>query len=231
MRPGPLGGRAARSPSRSLLAVAALVALPGPLAAQVTFGAAITPVVTRADPAPGGSSLTELRFTAPLLYGTADLLGGRVRFRVTLDGEGLTMPHGVLATGDFGEGWEDRRHPHTWAHELLASASDLAPLPGGVHWSLTAGKGFAPYGTDDPMMRPALSLPGEPPLVADPGAGRRDPRPAAGTGHPGGCGLQRRRARALGRVAQLEPVRRFLVGARAGAGVARPSSCRRRTRT
>jgi len=153
---GPPGARARRLP---LLAAATLAAAPGPLAAQVTLGAAITPVLTRADPVPGGSTLTELRFTAPLLYGTADLLGGRVRFRVTLDGEGWTMPHGMLATGDFGEGWEDRRHPHTWGHELLVAATDLARLPGGVHWSLTAGKGFAPYGTDDPMMRPALIYP------------------------------------------------------------------------
>lgn len=159
MRPGALRERAFRARSRSLLAVAAIVGLPGPLAAQATFGATITPVASRADPVPGGSSLTELRVVAPIVYGSADLLGGRVRFRATLDGEGLTMPHGVLATGDFGEGWEDRRHPHTWAHELLASASDLAPLPGGAHWSLTAGKGFAPYGTDDPMMRPALVYP------------------------------------------------------------------------
>ena len=132
---------------------------PLPLGAQVSLGAQITPVLTRADPVPGGSSLTELRFTSPLLYGTVDVLGARVRFHVTLDGEGWTMPHGELATGDFGEGWEDRRHPHTWAHELLVSATDLPLLPGGVHWSLTAGKGFAPYGTDDPMMRPALIFP------------------------------------------------------------------------
>ena len=149
-----------RLPCGLALIAAAALALPrGPLAAQVMFSAQITPVLTRADPAPGGSSLTELRFTMPVLMGTADLLRGRLRLHATLDGEGWTMPGGVLATGDFGEGWEDRRHPHTWAHELLASVTDLVAVPGGLHWSLTAGKGFAPYGTDDPMMRPALVFP------------------------------------------------------------------------
>jgi hypothetical protein len=136
-----------------------LALLPRTLAAQAMFSAQVTPVVTRADPVPGGSSLTELRFTAPLLMGTAACFDGRLRLHVTLDGEGWTMPGGVLATGDFGEGWEDRRHPHTWAHELIVSAIDLARLPGGIHWSLTAGKGFAPFGTDDPMSRPALVYP------------------------------------------------------------------------
>lgn len=139
--------------------VAALAVMPGRLAAQAMISAQVTPVLTRADPVPGGGSLTELRFTAPVVMAMADLFGGRLRLHLTLDGEGWTMPGGVLATGDFGEGWEDRRHPHTWMHEATVSAVDVAPLPAGIHWSLTAGKGFAPYGTDDPMMRPALLFP------------------------------------------------------------------------
>jgi hypothetical protein len=142
-----------------LAALAAWTLLPGPLAAQVIFGAQVTPTLTRADPAPGGASLTELRFDAPLVYGMADLLHNRLRLHVTLNGEGLTMPQGQLSTGDFGEGWEDRRHPHTWAHELIVSAVDPARLPAGIHWSLTAGKGFASFGTDDPMTRPTLIFP------------------------------------------------------------------------
>jgi hypothetical protein len=131
---------------------------PERLAAQATAGAEVTPVVTRADPVPGGSSLSELRFVAPMLFGSAEL-GGRVMVHAMIDGEGWTMPRGQLTTGAFGEGWEDRRHPHTWAHELIASAADLVALPGGIHWSLTGGKGFAPFGTDDPMNRPALTFP------------------------------------------------------------------------
>jgi hypothetical protein len=145
--------------SRLLAALATGALLPGSAAAQVMVGAEVTPVVTRAAPVPGGSALTELRFTAPLLFGSANLFDGRVRLHAMLDGEGWTMPHGQLATGAFGEGWEDRRHPHTWAHELIASATGFAPLPGGIHWSLTAGKGFVAFGTDDPMSRPALIYP------------------------------------------------------------------------
>ena len=158
--PGPRGARrfGARR-GQLLVALAALALLTEPASAQAMFGAQVTPVLTRADPVPGGSSLTELRFTAPLLFGSLELLGGRLQLQATLDGEGWTMPRGQLATGAFGEGWEDRRHPHTWAHELIASATDLASLPGGVHWSVVAGKGFAPYGTDDPMSRPALIYP------------------------------------------------------------------------
>jgi hypothetical protein len=50
----------------------------------------------------------------------------------------------------------DRRHPHTYLHELVVSY--LRPF----HWgtvSLSAGKGFAPFGTDDPMSRPPLRYP------------------------------------------------------------------------
>jgi hypothetical protein len=156
---GSIRPRHARLGGPVLAALASVAFLPGALAAQTMWGAQVTPVFTRADPVARGSSLTELRFTAPLLFGSANLLGGRVRLHAMLDGEGWTMPHGQLATGAFGEGWEDRRHPHTWAHELIASASDLAPLPAGVQWSVTAGKGFVAYGTDDPMTRPALIYP------------------------------------------------------------------------
>ena len=140
-------------------ALAVATATVARLHAQEMVGVQVTPVLTRADPVPGGSTRTELRLNAPLLFGSLRLAGGRLVLHAMLNGEGWTMPHGQLATGNFGEGWEDRRHPHTWAHELIASATDLVALPGGVHWSLTAGKGFAPYGTDDPMNRPALIFP------------------------------------------------------------------------
>jgi len=54
----------------------------------------------------------------------------------------------------------DRRHPHTYVHELLVTADDLLGSRDGTGaLSLTAGKGFAPFGTDDPMMRPPLRYP------------------------------------------------------------------------
>jgi hypothetical protein len=82
------------------------------------------------------------------------------RIRGTLDLEGLTMPGGELAPGAWGEGFVDRRHPHTYVHELLAWSRDLFGT--GVRgWAvgLTAGKGFAPFGTDDPMVRPFVRYP------------------------------------------------------------------------
>jgi hypothetical protein len=129
------------------------------LLAQLTLGAQALPVFTLAEPTAGGESRAELRVTAPLAFGTAHLLGGRVQLHGMVNLEGLTMPGGQLATGAFGEGFNDRRHPHTWVHELVVSARDLVALPAGIRWSLTAGKGFAPYGTEDPMGRPPLIYP------------------------------------------------------------------------
>ncbi len=134
-------------------------ASPAALCAQIAFGAQATPMFTHADPTPGDSSRSQLRIVAPLLFGTARLFGDRVQVHVMLNGEGWTMRGGQLATGDWGEGFNDKRHPHTWAHELVVTTADLVRLPGGVRWSLTAGKGFAPFGTDDPMSRPALVFP------------------------------------------------------------------------
>ena len=35
------------------------------------------------------------------------------------------MPHGQLATGAYGEGYYDRRHPHTYVHELMLTGADV----------------------------------------------------------------------------------------------------------
>lgn len=70
------------------------------------------------------------------------------------------MPDGELTPGGWGEGFNDRRHPHTYAHELMVSAVDLlGERDGPVRLSLSAGKGFAPFGSDDPMSRPTLRYP------------------------------------------------------------------------
>ena len=34
--------------------------------------------------------------------------------------EGLTLSRGELDLGEWGEGFVDRRHPHTYLHELMA---------------------------------------------------------------------------------------------------------------
>lgn len=84
----------------------------------------------------------------------------RLRLVATLDLEGATIPDGELAVGNWGEGFVDRRHPHTYAHELILSADDLlGAIDGTARLSVSAGKGFAPFGTDDPMIRPFLRFP------------------------------------------------------------------------
>jgi hypothetical protein len=84
----------------------------------------------------------------------------RLVFIGTADLEGLTIPGGELAPGDWGEGFMDRRHPHTYAHELIVSTDDLlGRLDGNGELSLSVGKGFAPFGTDDPMVRPVIRYP------------------------------------------------------------------------
>jgi hypothetical protein len=75
---------------------------------------------------------------------------------VTLNGEGWTLHRGELSTGAFGEGFVDRRHPHTYLHELIASGvGSVGPLA----YSASVGRGFVPFGTDDPMMRPFEKYP------------------------------------------------------------------------
>lgn len=127
--------------------------------AQIVAGGQAIPMLTHADPIPGAATLTELRVVQPVVFASGEWLGGRLRAHVMLDGEAWTMEHGQLASGDFGEGYSDKRHPHTWGHELMLSAVDAVRLPAEIHWSLSAGKGFAPFGSDDPMNRPALIYP------------------------------------------------------------------------
>jgi hypothetical protein len=84
----------------------------------------------------------------------------RLRLTGMLDLEGLTLPEGELAAGNWGEGFVDRRHPHTYVHELVLTADDLlGRRDGEASLSLCAGKEFAPFGTDDPMVRPFVRYP------------------------------------------------------------------------
>jgi hypothetical protein len=114
---------------------------------------------TWADPVPRGQDLAELRLTQPTvmlrLSGPAQL-----SLLATLNLEGATIGEGELTPGAWGEGFVDRRHPHTYVHELLVTADDiLRDVDGSSRVSLSAGKGFAPFGTDDPMTRPVLRYP------------------------------------------------------------------------
>jgi hypothetical protein len=81
----------------------------------------------------------------------------RVVLRTTLNFEAWTQRDGELTFGGWGEGFIDSRHPHTVLHEAMLTANWWNVAGGAL--SISAGKGFAPYGTDDPMSRPAVKFP------------------------------------------------------------------------
>ena len=110
------------------------------------------PAFTEANVVPGGRSLGELRVVQPAAMLHAAALGGRLRLIGTVDFEKYTIPHGELSPGSWGESFVDRRHPHTLVHELML-------VGGGRRLFAAAGKGFVPFGTDDPMSRPTVRFP------------------------------------------------------------------------
>jgi hypothetical protein len=115
---------------------------------------------TQVQGIPGGGSLGEARVVQPLLMLDAGVLRNRLLFRASLDLEGWTMRNGELSPGSWGEGFVDRRHPHTYVHELVVTWYDLLRgLDGSARTALTVGKGFVPFGSDDPMSRPVLRFP------------------------------------------------------------------------
>jgi hypothetical protein len=113
-------------------------------------------LVTRVDPALANRTLTEGYLAQPIVAAHGSMFDGRVAGVLTLDFEGLTMQRGQLDPGAYGEGYADRRHPHTYIHEAIVVTSGAF---GGFGVSLAAGKGFVPFGTDDPMMRPFAAYP------------------------------------------------------------------------
>ena len=153
---------------RSAAAAAALAVATMPSAAQqrqaepatgtraVMVGAHVVPLITHVSPILAGAAKTEAYLTQPTLLGDAAALGGAVRARAALSLEGVTLERGELGAGASGEGYVDRRHPHTYVHELVVSGQyDVRRSAA----SVAAGRGFAPFGTDDPMMRPFVKFP------------------------------------------------------------------------
>jgi hypothetical protein len=114
------------------------------------------PLLTRASPTAGGTSRTEAALTQALLMGRVRWWDGHAMLDASLDGEGIAMRRGELSTGAFGEGYVDRRHPHTYLHELMLTGVGRA---GPLAYSASGGRGFAPFGTDDPMVRPFAKYP------------------------------------------------------------------------
>ncbi len=113
-------------------------------------------LVTRVDPAVAGRVYTEGYLAQPVIMAHGSVFRDVLSGVLTIDFEGLTLERGQLTPGAYGEGYTDRRHPHTYLHEALLIAHG-AFRQSGV--SLAAGKGFVPFGTDDPMMRPFATYP------------------------------------------------------------------------
>ncbi len=111
-------------------------------------------------PAPGGEgTVNQVDVVAPWLMVDATTFDGLLKLQSMINFEGLTIPDGVPSMGAWGEGFVDRRHPHTYAHEIMLSASQPFAEHGSDGVSFAMGKGFAPFGTDDPMSRPFLTYP------------------------------------------------------------------------
>ena len=148
--------------ARALIGAAALVGavFPGWLRAQqVSGGVSATLVYDRVDPVPLGGALGELRVIHPVAMVHAATLRGDLSFTGMANFEGLTLADGQLAPGVAGEGYADRRHPHTYLHEAVVTYGRSGTSRSSVAWSISAGKGFAPYGSDDPMSRPVIRYP------------------------------------------------------------------------
>jgi len=127
-----------------------------PAAAQTRLHLSAAAEFTDVRPAPGGGAASEFGIEQIVARVAARTPDGRWRLWASLNAEGFTMSDGVLNLGAFGEGYADRRHPHTFVHELaVGTVRSVA----GARVSLTVGKGFAAFGTDDPMHRPALKFP------------------------------------------------------------------------
>jgi hypothetical protein len=122
----------------------------------IAVGAHTIGMVTRQSPAIAGEPFTEGYLTQPTLMAHASAWREIVTLQLMLSLEGKTLERGELNPGMIGEGYIDRRHPHTYLHELTAT---LQQRVGAARGSITVGKGFAPFGTDDPMGRPLVKYP------------------------------------------------------------------------
>lgn len=123
---------------------------------RTSAGASGIVLGTVASPGINNRALAEGYLTQPVVM--AMLMTPRERFvgNLTLNLEGITLDRGELNAGVYGEGYVDRRHPHTFVHELVGTGNfNLRSL----RMSLSAGKGFVPFGTDDPMTRPLVKYP------------------------------------------------------------------------
>ncbi len=115
-----------------------------------------TALSTTGTPAIFGRARTEALVTQPMLMFRASRARSAWQLAAMLNAELWTMPGGEPVAGIWGEGFIDRRHPHTLLHELMLTRSQTL---GAIRVSLSAGKGIVPFGTDDPMVRPLTKYP------------------------------------------------------------------------
>jgi hypothetical protein len=130
-----------------------------PLLAQLAVGAQAIGVVTRVSPAIHQRDFTEGYLTQPALMTDINPWRDLLSLKATLNLEGVTIKRGELTPGIYGEGYIDRRHPHTYLHELMLITMKRFGAEQSNAVSAGIGKGFAAFGTDDPMARPFEKYP------------------------------------------------------------------------
>lgn len=140
--------------SSSALALATHVARAQDASVGLAVEARAIGLVTRATHTPGDRTLTEAYLTQPIVGAT--LRAAWLRASGMLNLEGATLRRGELDAGAWGEGYVDRRHPHAYLHELTVGVESR---PGALAGSIYGGRGFVPFGSDDPMTRPFVSYP------------------------------------------------------------------------
>lgn len=123
---------------------------------RLTIGAMATGLFTRLSPGPLQTTAQEGYLTQPMVVLAARSANRRWQAFATLNAEGATLQRGELNAGVYGEGYIDRRHPHTYLHEIMFGVRQ--PVNGGMVAAF-AGKGFVPFGSDDPMVRPLVKYP------------------------------------------------------------------------
>ena len=125
-------------------------------AARDSLSVMATGLVTRVAPALAGTPRTEAMVTQPMLILRGGKFGGSLNYAAMLNAERWTMPGGEPVAGIWGEGFVDRRHPHTVVHEVMLTAQRLVR---GSRVSASLGRGIVSFGTDDPMVRPFTKYP------------------------------------------------------------------------
>jgi hypothetical protein len=132
----------------------ARVAHPQPQAPTWSVMGQAVPLVTRGGPTATQPTHLEGYLAQPMIMARG--AGRWWSLDATLNLEGLTLTRGELTLGAQGEGYIDRRHPHAYLHEaILGVERQFASIAS----SLSAGRGFVPFGSDDPMVRPFAKYP------------------------------------------------------------------------